>query len=107
MNDIPRAEAQALAEFEAGEARDEIDAGTAGGEARERAAATLCSAEGVRDLLDTPGVDGEIHIARAMRSLDRACKGNQIALDAVLSALTCLQAEMRAVALRNELRKIV
>jgi hypothetical protein len=53
-----------------------------------------------------PGVDGETHIARAMRNLDRACRGNQIALDVVLTALTCLQREMRAVALINELHKI-
>jgi hypothetical protein len=107
MNDIARAEAQALTEFEAGDAQDELEAEAAEREAGERAEATLCRAEGVRDLLDTPGVDGETHIARAMRNLDRACQGNQIALDAVLTALTCLQAEMRAVAIRNELGKVV
>jgi hypothetical protein len=106
MNDIARAEAQALADFEAGEVRDELEAEVAERDAGERAEATLCCAEGVRDLLDTPGVDGETHIARAMHNLDRACKGNAIALDAVLTALACLQAEMRAVAIRNELRTI-
>jgi hypothetical protein len=106
MNDIARAEAQALADFEAGAVGDEFEAEAAEREAGERAEATLCSAEGVRDLLDTPGVDGEAHIARVMANLDRACKGNQIALDAVLTALACLQAEMRAVAIRNELSKI-
>jgi hypothetical protein len=107
MNDIGRAEAHALAEFEADVAHDELEAEAAAREASERADATLCSAEGVRDLLDTPGIDGETHIARAMRNLDRACQGNQIALDAVLAALTCLQAEMRAAALQSELRKSV
>jgi hypothetical protein len=107
MNDVARAEAQALAEFEAGAIRDELEAEAAEREAGERAEAALCCGEGVRDLLDTRGVDGETHIARAMRNLDRACKGNQIALDAVLGALTSLQAEMRAVAIRNELRKII
>jgi hypothetical protein len=60
----------------------------------------LGNAEGVNELLDTQGVDGGTHIARAMRNLDRACQGNAIALDAVLAAMTNLQSEMRAAAYR-------
>ncbi len=72
--------------------------------ARELAAARveemLGNAEGVNQLLDTQGVDGDTHISRALRNLDRACKGNAIALDAVLAAMTNLQSEMRAAAYR-------
>ena len=70
--------------------------------ARELAAARveqmLGSAEGVDELIDTVGVNCGTHIARAMRSLDRACKGNAIAVEAVLGAMVNLQSEMRVVA---------
>lgn len=90
----------AIAEHEDDTERAELVEERARELANERAEEMLGSAKGVNELLDTPGVDGDTHIARAMRNLDRACKGNAIAIDAVLAALSNLQSEMRAAAYR-------
>jgi hypothetical protein len=90
----------ALAEHEDDTERADLIEDRARELAATRVEEMLANADGVNELLDTPGVDGDTHVARAMRNLDRACKGNSIALDAVLTAMTNLQSEMRAAAYR-------
>ena len=92
--------AAALAEHEDDTERSDLIEDRARVLAASRAEQMLGEATGVNELLDTPGVDGDTHIARAMRNLDRACKENAAALDALLAALSNLQSEMRATAYR-------
>lgn len=42
------------------------------------------------------GLDISTQIARAMRSIDAACKGNQAHVDACLAALSNIQRELKA-----------
>jgi hypothetical protein len=90
--------AAALAEYEDDTEQEDLIEDRARELAAARAAEMLTNAEGVDELLDTVGVDSGTHIARAMRSLDRACKGNAIAVEAVLGAMVNLQSEMRVAA---------
>lgn len=103
MDKMPDGLAHALAEYEEAEERSELIETRARQLAEQRSEDMLGDAKSANELLDTPGVDGDTHIARTMRNLDRARAGNQIALDAVLTAMTNLQTEMRAAAYRSVL----
>jgi hypothetical protein len=93
--------AAVLAEHEDDTEREDLIEDRARELAAAKVAEMLGNAGGVEELLDTVGVDGGTHIARAMRNLDRACRGNAIAVEAVLGAMANLQSEMRVVAYRT------
>lgn len=62
---------------------------------RELAAEMLVDGKCVHELLFDFDADVAGQLARAMRELDRACKGDRIAIDACLASLSNIQRELR------------